>query len=124
MEVTIRPNLNTGPRYNTPSESTIHDGRLGAKLDSREVITIYCTSTVVRASGQSLAQTGKKTVHAGLIGDLKDEVIMPCMVNPIRVSYNPHKGDTCFHIEGVPFTGGELVTIVGHRAYLANGDAI
>tara|TARA_R110002110_G_scaffold92555_26_gene241558 strand:+ start:153 stop:518 length:366 start_codon:yes stop_codon:yes gene_type:complete len=118
MKVTIRPNLNTGRKFDTTAESTIHAGRLGRKLGSQETVSIICTDTVVRPAGQQSAQEDhNKTVHAGLIGELLDQVIMPLPNSP-RVEYNPHRGDTFFSVNGEVYVGGGVVTSIGHRSYL------
>ena len=117
-KITIRPNLNTGPRYDTAPLTTVHRGRLGRKLASVAEITIKCVDTVVRPAGQALAQDkSKKTVHAGFIGFEVDTVAVDPAVHP-RVEYAPHKGDTCFHIDGEPYYGGGIITARGHRYYL------
>ena len=118
MKVTIRPNLNTGSKFNTQEESTIHASRLGSKLDSVHQITIKCISTVVRPSGQTKAEKhGEKTVHAGLIG----YIIPTIQVDPevhARVNYAPHRGDTYFTVEGVKYEGGGVISSIGHKYYL------
>ena len=114
MIVTIRPNLNK------KSESTIHHGRLGIVFGYAQSVSIRCSKTVVRPSGQALAQDkSEKTVHAGLIGELLNEVV-EITEQAKRVEYNPHKGDTCFHIEGKPYHGGGVITAIGWKYYLVS----
>ena len=109
--VSIRPNLNS------KGEVTIHTGSLGRKLGSVRAVTIECDSVVVRPSGQAIAQKeGEKTVHAGFIGRLHPEVIMPKSDDP-SVTYNPHKGDKEFKLNGKPYEGGGLITMVGWKAF-------
>lgn len=118
MKITIRPNLHTGPRFDTAPLSTVHQGRLGRKLASVATITIQCVDTVVRPAGQALAQDkGEKSVHAGFIGFQVATVEADPAIHP-RVQYAPHKGDKCFHINGEPYHGGGLITARGHRYYL------
>ena len=110
-KVTIRPNLNT------VDQITIHRGRLGKKLDSVHVVSINCTDIVLRSSGRDEAfLKHNKTVHAGLIGKITD-LIIPNSTDPV-VRYNPHKGDDSFTVNGELYTGGGVVTMIGHKAYL------
>lgn len=114
MIVTIRPNLNK------KSESSIHIGRLGKVIGYAESVSIRCTKTVVRPGGRALAQNkSEKTIHAGLIGELLDEIVK-VTDQAKRVEYNPHKGDTCFHVDGKPYNGGGIITAIGWRYYLVN----
>lgn len=109
--ISIRPNLNSR------GEVTVHKGSLGRKMASVRAVTIRCESVVVRPSGQSLAQEkGDKTVHAGFIGRVNSEVIMPDSSSP-AVTYNPHKGDKEFKVNGKVYEGGGLITMVGWKAY-------
>jgi hypothetical protein len=109
--ISIRPNLNS------KGEVTVHKGSLGRKMASVRAVTIRCESVVVRPSGQSLAQKkGDKTVHAGFIGRVNSEVIMPDSSSP-AVTYNPHKGDREFKVNGKVYEGGGLITMVGWKAY-------
>lgn len=124
QKVTLRPNLNTGKRCKTTGEyltapmTTIHTERLGAKGNSVPTATIRCTDTVVRPSGQKKAELeGKKTVHAGVIGYLVPTIKADPTTHP-RVNYAPHRGDTFFHVNGVKYVGGGLITAVGHNYYL------
>ena len=118
QKVTLRPNLNTGSKFNTTPETTIHTDRLGAKEASVLTATIRCIDTVVRPSGQKKAEIdGEKTVHAGVIGYLVETITADPAIHP-RVNYAPHRGDKYFHINGVKYTGGGLVTAVGHHYYL------
>ena len=111
MNISIRPNLNK------KGILTAHDGRLGKKVGHFTVATIRCSATVVRPAGQRKAEKeGEKTVHAALIGE-PVKVVFPSPHSPL-VEYAPHKGDTTFHIGGVPYFGGGIVTMVGHKAYL------
>ena len=113
--ITVRPNLNTGK--STPPQSTIHEGRLGRKLDSVAVITFHCNDVVIRPSGEMKARHGEKTVYAGLIGEINEKgIILPSKEDP-QVEYNPHIGDRHFHINGVPYYGGGTITAVGHKYY-------
>jgi len=110
-KVTIRPNLNTRDQI------TIHQGRLGKKLDSVHAVSINCLETVLRSSGRNEAFLNhNKTVHAGLIGKLTD-LVMPKDTDPL-VRYNPHLGDDSFTVNGELYTGGGTVTMIGHKAYL------
>ena len=110
-KVTIRPNLNTADQI------TIHSGRLGKKLDSVHAISINCSDIVLRASGRDEAfLKHNKTVHAGLIGRITD-LVMPKESDPL-VRYNPHVGDDKFTVNGNLYTGGGIVTMIGHKAYL------
>lgn len=110
--ITIRPNLNAKGMI------TIHCGRLGRKLDSVSAISIKCFDTVIRPSGLRLARDhGDKTVHAGLIGELCD-LYLPSQPQLQEIVYNPHNGDTFFHINGVKYSGGGVVTMIGWKAYL------
>ncbi len=109
--ISIRPNLNS------KGEVTVHSGSLGGKLASVSMVTIECDSTVVRPSGQSLAQSqGEKTVHAAFIGKVHPTVIIP-QKGDEAVTYNPHKGDTEFSWKGKPYQGGGLITMVGWKAF-------
>jgi hypothetical protein len=118
MKVTIRPNLNTGSKFNTIPESTIHAARLGSKLGSVHQITIECVSTVVRPAGQKLAENhGEKTVHAGLIGYIIPTVQPDPKLHP-RVNYAPHRGDEFFTVNGVKYDGGGIISSIGHKYYL------
>ena len=117
MKVTIRPNLNTGKRFGTIEESTVHAGRLGKKLDSCHQVSIRCDSVVLRKSGLALARDkGQKTVHAGLIGERINFREIP--EGAPRISYNPHSGDCAFYVRGSVYTGGGIVSGVGHRYFL------
>ena len=108
MNISIRPNLNK------KGFLTAHDGRLGKKLGHFTVATIRCSATVVRPAGQKKAEEGKgKTVHAALIGE-PVKVVYPSDSSPL-VESAPHKGDTTFHIGGVPYYGGGIVTMVAVR---------
>jgi hypothetical protein len=96
---------------------TIHTGSLGRKLGSVRAVTIECDSVVVRPSGQNLAQKkGDKTVHAGFIGKLHPKVVMP-KSGDAPVTYNPHKGDKEFKVNGKVYEGGGLITMVGWKAF-------
>jgi hypothetical protein len=113
MKITIRPNLNTS------DEITVHNGRLGKKLNSVKTITINCNDTVVRLSGNNEAYiNNNKTVHAGLIGEIID-FISPSETDP-RVIYNPHVGDEEFTVNGYSYNGGGIITMIGHKAYLVS----
>jgi len=114
MIVTIRPNLNK------KAESTIHKGRLGKVIGYTGSVSIRCSNTVVRASGQALAQDkNEKTVHAGLIGEILNEIV-EVTEQAKKIEYNPHKGDTCFHINGSPYYGGGVITSIGWHYYLVS----
>lgn len=109
--ISIRPNLNRR------GEITIHKGRLGRKQASVKAVSIKCTDAVVRPSGQSLAQKkGDKTVHAGFVGTVLPEVIMPD-ASSTPVTYNPHKGDKEFKVNGKTYSGGGVITMVGYKAF-------
>lgn len=109
--ISIRPNLNRR------GEITIHKGRLGRKQASVKAVSIKCTDAVVRPSGQNLAQNkSEKTVHAGFIGQVLPEVIMPTS-SSTPVTYNPHKGDKEFKVNGKSYTGGGVITMVGYKAF-------
>lgn len=109
--ITIRPNLNTRDQI------TIHQGRLGKKLDSVYAVSINCSDIVLRSSGRDEAfLKHNKTVHAGLIGKIT-EFIRPKDTDPL-VRYNPHKGDDCFTVNGELYIGGGIITMIGHKAYL------
>lgn len=110
-KISIRPNLNRR------GEITIHKGRLGRKQASVKAVSIKCTDAVVRPSGQGLAQNkGDKTVHAGFIGTVLPEVIMPT-ASSTPVTYNPHKGDKEFKVNGKTYSGGGVITMVGYKAF-------
>jgi len=110
-KVTIRPNLNTTDHI------TIHNGRLGKKIDSVRAVTINCSDIVLRASGRDEAfLKHNKTVHAGLIGKITN-LIMPKESDSL-VKYNPHDGDDSFTVDGKLYVGGGTVTMIGHKAYL------
>ena len=110
--MTIRPNLNAKGMI------TIHCGRLGQKIDSVSAVSIKCFDTVIRPSGFRKAfKQNEKTVHAGLIGELC-ELCLPCQSQLQEIVYNPHNGDTFFHINGVKYSGGGVVTMIGWKAYL------
>ena len=110
--ISIRPNLSS----KTKEILTVHKGSVGTKLAHVRVCTIKCTGTVVQESGRKkVAQGGHKNVHAGLIGTVHDEVIMPKPGDPL-VKYNPRR-DEYFHINGKRYDGGGLVTMVGWVAY-------
>lgn len=114
-QVTIRPNLNT------KDQITVHEGRLGRKLDSVYAITIKCDDTVVRKSGNKEAfVNSNKTVHAGLIGTIT-KLIMPTE-NSSLIRYNPHKGDKSFTLNGELYVGGGIITMIGHKAYYICGE--
>jgi hypothetical protein len=109
--ISIRPNLNR------LGEITIHKGRLGRKQASVKAVSIKCTDAVVRPSGQSLAQNkGDKTVHVGFIGTVLPEVIMPDS-SSTPVTYNPHKGDKKFKVNGKTYNGCGVITMVGYKAF-------
>jgi hypothetical protein len=111
-KVSIRPNLNSRSK----EILTVHKGSVGKKLAHVRVCTIKCTGTVVQDSGRKkVAQGGHKNVHAGLVGTIHDEVIMPKAGDPL-VKYNP-RTDTFFHINGKKYEGGGLVTMVGWKAF-------
>lgn len=80
-------------------------------------ITILCESVTVRPYGRKIAQSqGKKEVHASLNGTLVP-FIEPTASSP-QIKYNPHKGDQGFHIDGIPYEGGGIVTFIGWVPYL------
>tara|TARA_Y100000310_G_scaffold309540_1_gene353748 strand:- start:564 stop:1811 length:1248 start_codon:yes stop_codon:yes gene_type:complete len=108
--ISIRPNLNS------KGEVTIHTGSLGRKLASVKAVTIKCEGVVVRPSGTKKAVAGDKTVHAGFIGRVMPFVIMPKSGDP-AVTYNPHKGDKEFKVNGKTYEGGGVVTMVGWKAF-------
>ena len=124
-KVTVRPNLHTGKKcketgeYLTQPESTIHNSRLGTKLDSVYTCTIKCVGVVVQPAGTEKAMKGNKTVHAGVIGFITETIPVNTKIHP-RVRYAPHRGDKYFHINGVRYEGGGYVTCLGHEYYLVN----
>lgn len=111
MQVTIRPNLNKNQII------TVHKGRLGKVESYRKAVSIRCTNTVIRPAGHARAKAGLKTVYAGLIGELIDEVV-PVQPDSIEITYRPHLGDDTFKVNGEEYTGGGIVTGVGWRFYL------
>lgn len=110
MLVTIRPNLNH------KGHVTIHKGTLGPKIDSVPLATILASHTVIRPAGQKLLQqTGKRSVHAGIVGTL----IQPIQPNPNihpRILYHHSLGFTLQ--DGSPYLGGGTVSQLGIHAYL------
>lgn len=120
LKVTIRPNLNTGPRFKTTPESSIHQGRLGRKIGSLHRVSIRCSGVVVRKAGHIKAQEqGIKSVYAGLIGELLDQ-FQEIPKGAKRIEYNPHQGDQGFHIEGIPYEGGGIISGKGHIYFLVS----
>ena len=117
-KVTVRPNRHTGPKRGTLPLTTVHLGRLGKSTADVYSISIKCTGTVVRPAGQKQAyELNNKTVHAGFIGICLGSIKVD-ISNAVRVEYNPHNGDTFFHINGERYDGGGIITAVGHRYYL------
>ena len=120
--ISIRPNLNTGARFGSAPQITIHKGALGEKLDSVERVTIACSGVIVRKGGQRLAELkGDKTVHAGFKGSLVSFVEPP--ESALRVVYNPHLGHDRFYVESAngelsEYVGGGLITMIGWKAWL------
>ncbi len=120
FNVSIRPNLNS------KGQVTIHNGKLGLKWFSISQVTINCTSTTVRRSGQKKAEEeGIKTVHASLNGELH-HIVLPSS-SSLPLTYNPHRGDDAFYIinnDGTKerYTGGGLVTMIGWKAWLIYPD--
>ena len=106
---TIRPNLNRR------DQSTLHSNTLGGVDTYVFHGTFKASSYVVRPSGaRLLIQEGKKSVHAGFIGELISSEL-PSVKGLKRIIYKPDK--LGFFIENTKVTQG-YIAFIGWQYYL------
>ena len=104
--ITVRRNLNRRTKCDV---WTIHNKTLGTVVGYLPHLSLNVEYVVVREYGRELlARSGKKTAHAGIVGQGES---LPCFGHTrYEVAYNPLQG--LFHSGSHILTGGDTVVFL------------
>lgn len=94
---------------------SLKDWRTGLVIGHADELCLErCSFKVSEAGRQRVIRTGRKTVHAGIVGTIAPHE----KVNGVRVTYNPHRAGY-FHLVDEDGTEGSIVGLA-RRVHLGS----